>query len=91
MMSRARTVIQMRAAARPWTPVEHNKFLFGLRLYGRGKWAKIAKKCVLTRTPTQVASHAQKYFIKVEKKLNIKVPKITRDYESQRWWQELAL
>ena len=45
-----------------WTDVEHRRFLLGLELYGKGRWSKIAKKCVLTRNATQVASHAQKYF-----------------------------
>lgn len=45
-----------------WTKGEHDRFMFGLKMYGKGNWAKIAKKCVLTRTPTQVASHAQKYY-----------------------------
>jgi len=45
-----------------WSPREHNDFLRGLALYGAGKWLKISKNCVLTRTPTQVASHAQKHF-----------------------------
>ncbi len=70
-----------------WSPVEHRRFLFGLKLYGRGKWMKIAKKCVLTRDSTQVASHAQKYF----KKQKIKIPKVVRDVESQNWWNEIML
>ena len=45
-----------------WTHGEHERFLLGQSIYGKGKWAKISKKCVLTRTPTQVASHAQKYY-----------------------------
>jgi SHAQKYF class myb-like DNA-binding protein len=46
----------------PWSPREHNDFLRGLALFGAGNWSKISKNCVLTRTPTQVASHAQKHF-----------------------------
>ncbi|KAH7692197.1 Myb domain plants domain-containing protein [Dioscorea alata] len=37
-------------------------FLYGLRAYGKGDWRSISRNCVVTRTPTQVASHAQKYF-----------------------------
>jgi SHAQKYF class myb-like DNA-binding protein len=37
-------------------------FLQGLERYGRGDWRNISRFAVRTRTPTQVASHAQKYF-----------------------------
>lgn len=36
----------------------------GLNKYGKGDWRNIARNFVTTRTPTQVASHAQKYFIR---------------------------
>jgi SHAQKYF class myb-like DNA-binding protein len=39
-------------------------FLEGLERYGRGDWRNISRWSVKTRTPTQVASHAQKYFIR---------------------------
>ncbi|PHT46474.1 hypothetical protein CQW23_15632 [Capsicum baccatum] len=45
-----------------WTVEEHRSFLRGLAIYGRGDWRSIARHCVITRTSTQVASHAQKYF-----------------------------
>ncbi|XP_062191630.1 transcription factor MYBS3-like [Phragmites australis] len=45
-----------------WTEEEHKKFLFGLNKLGKGDWRGISRSYVISRTPTQVASHAQKYF-----------------------------
>ena len=39
-------------------------FLEGLAKYGKGDWKNISRWAVKTRTPTQVASHAQKFFIR---------------------------
>lgn len=39
-------------------------FLLGLQKLGKGDWRGIARNYVVSRTPTQVASHAQKYFIR---------------------------
>lgn len=50
-----------------WTKEEHARFIFGLNKHGR-KWSEVAA-VVGTRSPNQVRSHAQKYFIK-RKKLN---------------------
>ncbi|CAL0307609.1 unnamed protein product [Lupinus luteus] len=48
----------------PWTEEEHRRFLMGLMKYGKGDWRNIARNFVVTKTPTQVASHAQKYYIR---------------------------
>eukprot|EP00250_Pteridium_aquilinum_P019099 c24293_g1_i1 orf=385-1629(-) len=48
----------------PWTEEEHKTFLLGLEKLGKGDWRGISRTFVKTRTPTQVASHAQKYFLR---------------------------
>lgn len=56
---------QERKKGVPWTEEEHKRFLLGLKKYGRGDWRNISRNYVTSRTPTQVASHAQKYFIRL--------------------------
>ncbi|KAL9270342.1 Transcription factor DIVARICATA-like protein [Drosera capensis] len=48
----------------PWTEDEHRRFLLGLKKHGRGDWRNISRNFVISKTPTQVASHAQKYFLR---------------------------
>eukprot|EP00249_Psilotum_nudum_P016606 c25902_g2_i1 orf=237-1244(+) len=56
---------QERRKGIPWTEEEHRLFLLGLDKYGKGDWRSISRNFVISRTPTQVASHAQKYFIRL--------------------------
>ncbi|XP_022746196.1 transcription factor DIVARICATA-like isoform X3 [Durio zibethinus] len=53
---------QERKKGVPWTEEEHRRFLMGLMKYGKGDWRNISRNFVVTKTPTQVASHAQKYY-----------------------------
>nr|KYP35667.1 Myb-like protein J [Cajanus cajan] len=39
-------------------------FLLGLKRFGKRKWKDIAQKVLLTKTKTQIASHAQKFFLR---------------------------
>lgn len=48
----------------PWSEEEHRMFLYGLEKLGKGDWRGISRNFVTSRTPTQVASHAQKYFLR---------------------------
>ena len=54
-----------RSAGQPWTESEHLGFLAGLKKLGKGNWRGISRLFVPSRTPTQVASHAQKHFLRL--------------------------
>lgn len=52
-----------------WTKEEHEAFLSALQLYGK-EWKKVAAR-VKTRTVVQTRTHAQKYFQKLQKVLEV--------------------
>jgi SHAQKYF class myb-like DNA-binding protein len=49
-----------------WTRDEHFRFLEALKLYGK-EWKRVQEH-VASRTSTQARSHAQKFFVKLEKR-----------------------
>ncbi|CAK8540415.1 unnamed protein product [Lathyrus sativus] len=53
-----------RKKVKQWTKNEHKAFLAGLKTAGKGKWKDISRNYVKTKTSTQVASHAQKFFLR---------------------------
>ncbi|CAL5043368.1 unnamed protein product [Urochloa decumbens] len=57
---------EMQCTGRSWTKDEHRKFLYGLKVYGRGKWKNISKHFIPSKTPIQICSHAQGYFKRLE-------------------------
>ncbi|KAK2442038.1 transcription factor DIVARICATA [Trifolium repens] len=61
-----------------WTNDEHMRFLKGLLHGYKGNWKDISQKYVVTKTPTQVASHAQKYYKRQEQKFDDKSKDIKR-------------
>ena len=52
-----------------WTKEEHDAFLTALQLYGK-EWNKVATR-VKTRTVVQTRSHAQKYFQKLQRVMEV--------------------
>ena len=48
-----------------WTNEEHKKFIEALKKYGK-QWKKV-EEYIQTRSGAQIRSHAQKYFLKIQK------------------------
>ncbi|KAK4352682.1 hypothetical protein RND71_028200 [Anisodus tanguticus] len=55
---------------RAWTEDEQRAFLKGLEFHGKGNWVKIGKDFLPNRTLTQISSHAQKYFMRLDDNSN---------------------
>ena len=53
-----------------WTKEEHQRFIDGLKLYGKN-WKKVEEH-VSTRNGAQIRSHAQKFFNRLDKELRKK-------------------
>lgn len=53
-----------------WTKEEHDDFLVGLKIHGK-EWKKVAAR-VKTRTVVQTRTHAQKYFQKLQKVMEVR-------------------
>ena len=62
---KSRKAYTVTKAREVWTPEEHSAFLEALQLYERD-WKKI-EEYVKTKTVIQIRSHAQKYFLKLQK------------------------
>lgn len=57
-------------AAGRWTKEEHQKFIEGLKLFGKN-WKQVEEH-VGTRNGAQIRSHAQKFFNRLEREFNCK-------------------
>ena len=71
-----------------WSKEEHDVFLSALQLYGKD-WKKIAAD-IKTRTVVQTRTHAQKYFMKLLKKLNEEEENIELEVYMKRWISNLG-
>jgi len=81
-----------KSQSRYWTKEEHEKFLDALKIYGK-KDVKNISLHVGTRNPTQVRTHAQKYFLKQkkenEKKSQQKDTDIQKEDQYQKDWTKV--
>lgn len=54
-----------------WTKEEHQKFIEGLKLFGKN-WKQVEEH-IGTRNGAQIRSHAQKFFNRLEREFNLKI------------------
>ncbi len=52
-----------------WTEKEHKKFIEAILLYGN-EWKRV-QQYISTRSSTQARSHAQKFFLRLKKSINL--------------------
>eukprot|EP00186_Timspurckia_oligopyrenoides_P003977 CAMPEP_0182450368 /NCGR_PEP_ID=MMETSP1172-20130603/40815_1 /TAXON_ID=708627 /ORGANISM="Timspurckia oligopyrenoides, Strain CCMP3278" /LENGTH=848 /DNA_ID=CAMNT_0024647953 /DNA_START=220 /DNA_END=2766 /DNA_ORIENTATION=- len=72
-LNESQRTIERKGSSRYWTGEEHERFLEGLNLYGHKDIKNIAKH-VGTRNPTQVRTHAQKYYLRLSREAQRSTP-----------------
>lgn len=65
-----------------WTPEEKQKFVEALKLYGKD-WKNV-EKFIGTRSGAQIRSHAQKFFINIEKTRGIDIDDYIKELQSSK-------
>uniref|UniRef100_A0A0E0D997 HTH myb-type domain-containing protein n=1 Tax=Oryza meridionalis TaxID=40149 RepID=A0A0E0D997_9ORYZ len=60
-----KVVVEKKSGA--WSNEEHRQCLRGIEEIGAGHWTQISIEYVPSRTPIQIASHSQKYFLRMAK------------------------
>jgi SHAQKYF class myb-like DNA-binding protein len=71
LVEETRPLMKKAPFKRGWTKEEHLLFLRGLQIHGKGAWKEISL-LIVTRTPTQIQSHAQKYFLRQKQEVKNK-------------------
>lgn len=67
---------QKKPGSRYWSPEEHQRFLHGLGLFG-SKDIKAISRHVGTRSATQVRTHAQKYYLRLQREQSKKQTEVS--------------